>query len=260
MVGVPAQQQRGSPPNAAQQQNMQAMMQAQDEKIARAMQAHYDHRAQHPSYHHGGGGGGHHGGGGGHHSGGHGGLGPLGGMMMMGGGGGGHSGGYSNDPEREARHKARDEQLKMAYEVNPEAFVHVPMLYVQCLLNNTPIKAFVDTGAQMTVMTVACAKACNLLNVIDSRFRGVAAGVGAARIVGRVHMATLRFGRSMAVDCSITVLDQQQGHAPDLLIGLDLMRKYQATIDLGRNGMVLGGELIPFIDDPHDKKRDERRR
>jgi predicted aspartyl protease len=26
------------------------------------------------------------------------------------------------------------------------------MLYVQCMLNNTPVKAFVDTGAQMTVV------------------------------------------------------------------------------------------------------------
>lgn len=173
---------------------------------------------------------------------------------------GGGGAGHSNDPQREARHRARDEQLKMALEVNPEAFVSVPMLYVACLLNNTPVKAFVDTGAQMTVMTVQCAKACNLLNVIDSRFRGIAAGVGAARIVGRVHMATLRFGKKMACDASITVLEQSSSHAPDLLLGLDLMRKYQATIDLGRNGMVLGGELIPFIPDPHKEEKDARRR
>ena len=41
---------------------------------------------------------------------------------------------------------------------------------------------------------------------------------------------------------------------------LDLMRKYQATIDLGKDGMVLGGELIPFIDDPHKAEKDARRR
>ena len=147
----------------------------------------------------------------------------------------------------------------MAMEVNPEAFVHVPMLYVQCLLNNVPLKAFVDTGAQMTVMTVQCAKKCNLLEVVDPRFRGVAAGVGAARIVGRVHMAQLRFGRKSACDVSVTVLEQSSSHSPDLLLGLDLMRKYQATIDLAKNGMILGGELIPFVDEPK-RERDEQRR
>ena len=36
--------------------------------------------------------------------------------------------------------------------------------------------------------------------------------------------------------------------------------KDSATIDLAKNGMLLGGELIPFIDDPHKKEKDERRR
>ena len=217
--------------------------------------------------------------------------------MMMGGHIGGHGGGNTgggHDAAREARHKLRDEQLKMAMEVNPEAFVHVPMLYVMCELNNTPVKAFVDTGAQMTVMTAKCAQRCNLLPAVDPRFKGVAAGVGVARIAGRVHMATLRLSRRTAVDTSITVLEQ--GGGPELLLGLDLMRKvrapsaralslththargylqhslsrdralhlphshtvpllpsqYQATIDLARNALVIGGEAFPFV--PGDEK------
>ena len=73
-------------------------------------------------------------------------------------------------------------------------------------------------------MTLDCAKQCNLLQVIDSRFRGVAAGVGAARIVGRVHMAQLRFGKRMACDVSITVLEQSAGSGPELLLGLGARR------------------------------------
>ena len=88
-------------------------------------------------------------------------------------------------------------------------------------------------------------------------FRGVAAGVGQARIVGRVHMATLRFGQRTAVDTSITVLEQASG-GPELLLGLDLMRKYQATIDLARNAMVIGGEALPFVEGD-DEKRKQRR-
>ena len=113
----------------------------------------------------------------------------------------------------------RDEQLRMALEANPEAFISVPMLYVQATLNDVAVKAFVDTGAQMTVMNLDMAQRCKLGALIDQRFRGVAAGVGAARIVGRVHLATLRFGRS-AVDTTITVLEQRSG--PDLLLGLDV--------------------------------------
>ena len=64
----------------------------------------------------------------------------------------------------------------------------------------------------------------------------------------------------MACDISITVLEQSSSHAPELLLGLDLMRKYQATIDLAKNAMLLGGELVPFIPDPHKEDKDARRR
>ena len=147
-------------------------------------------------------------------------------------------------PGHAERQAARDEQLKMALEANPEAFVSVPMLYVRCTLNDVPLKAFVDTGAQMTVMSLETAQKCKLGALIDQRFRGVAQGVGAARIVGRVNLATLRFGRA-ALDTTITVMEQRGG--PELLLGLDVMRKYSAVVDLGRNALVLGGETIPFV-------------
>ncbi len=177
----------------------------QDEQIAKMLQAQEYHRAMHPS----------------------------------------RVGGGDAHEAREARHRLRDRQLEMALEVNPEAFVSVPMLYVQCELNGVPVKAFVDTGAQMTVMNVKCAQRAGLLPAVDSRFKGVAAGVGMARIAGRVHLATLRFSKKTAVDTSITVLEQAGG--PELLLGLDLMRKYSATIDLGRNALVIGGEALPFV-------------
>ena len=84
------------------------------------------------------------------------------------------------------------------------------------------------------------------MHAVDPRFKGVAAGVGHCRIAGRVHMANLRFSRNVAVDTSITVLEQSSG--PELLLGLDLMRKYNATIDIRRNALVLGGEALPFVD------------
>ena len=190
--------------------------------------------------------------------------------------------GQSMDPAREARHQMRKEQLEMALEVNPEAFVSVPMLYVDCELNRVPgersahthsaawiaghshqelvvavclcaVKAFVDTGAQMTVINLKCAQRCGLLQMVDPKFKGVAAGVGVARICGRVHMATLRFGKRTAVDTSLTVLEQAGG--PELLIGLDLMRKYRAHIDLEKNALIIGGEELPFVQGGDKEKR-----
>mmetsp|Transcript_29479 Transcript_29479/g.71634 ORF Transcript_29479/g.71634 Transcript_29479/m.71634 type:complete len:192 (-) Transcript_29479:244-819(-) len=186
-----------------------------DEALAKALQAQEYHRARHPSYRK------EYGLGNGHaHS-------PARGRGSdhAHGRATGHSA-VAGGPSAEDyanRHLLRDEQLRMALEVNPEAFVQVSMLYVPCSLNNVALKAFVDTGAQMTVMNLECAQRCNLVHLIDKRFKGIAAGVGVASICGRVHMATLRFGRNAAVDIAVMVMDMKGG--PELLLGLDVMRK-----------------------------------
>lgn len=112
-------------------------------------------------------------------------------------------------------------------EYSPEAFAHVFMLYVNAEVNGHKFKAFVDSGAQMSIMTLACAERCNLSRLIDRRYQGIAKGVGQSTIVGRIHQAPLKVEGEF-LPLAVSVLEQKGG--PQFIIGLDMLKRYQVTV------------------------------
>ncbi|CBN77640.1 Peptidase aspartic, catalytic; UBA-like [Ectocarpus siliculosus] len=107
------------------------------------------------------------------------------------------------------------------------------MLFLECEVNGRVLRAFVDTGAQVTVMSAACAERCGLASRIDKSYAGRAVGVGFARILGRIHDASIRIGNS-CLRCSLTVIEHGE---IDLLVGLDVLRAHRCEISLSKNRM-----------------------
>ena len=141
-----------------------------------------------------------------------------------------------------------DNLHNIAMEENPESFAQVSMLYVPLEVNNVPLKAFVDSGAQMTIMSQECAEKCNVLRLMDKRYAGMASGVGTAKILGRIHMVQMKLGNSY-FPVSITILENS---SLDMLFGLDTLRRYRCSIDLANNCLRMsdgssGIEEVPFL-------------
>ncbi|CDJ56967.1 DNA-damage inducible protein, putative [Eimeria maxima] len=136
-----------------------------------------------------------------------------------------------------------NENYSMAREHLPEGFGSVCMLYIDVAINGVPCKAFVDSGAQQSILSLEFAEKCSLASLIDKRFAGLAMGVGKAPIIGRVHLAPLKLGTKFC-PCSFIVLEDTK---MQMLLGLDMLRRYQMIIDLKKNALIVEGEEIPFL-------------
>ena len=111
----------------------------------------------------------------------------------------------------------------------------------------------VDTGAEMSVISEQLAKELGLRSQIDRRARGIAAGVGQARIVGQIPNAVVTLGH---VEFLMEFVVLQVPHQRLMLLGLDQMRKYKCIVDLEKDVLVFGGSggvEVPML--PPDQQR-----
>lgn len=156
-----------------------------------------------------------------------------------------------DDKKEREKKKQKMEQLKKdiiqknyekAYEIIPESFFRVEMIYVPCSVGGKYITAFVDTGAQINIMNINTALNCKLGDLIDQESQTELVGVGTDTSLGKIHYSELVIGRSI-VSCSFTVV----AGGPDIIIGLNTLIRHKCVLDLGKKKMIIGDDEVNFL-------------
>ena len=127
-----------------------------------------------------------------------------------------------------------------AYENFPELFVSTQMLYINGKVNNVSSKVFIDTGAQVTVVSKSFAEKASLMKDVDHRVSQVIKGVGSQNSLGKIWMLEL-FIQNRCFLLSAIVLEKFDN---DILLGLDMMKRHRCVIDLAQNEIKFGLEQV----------------
>lgn len=161
-------------------------------------------------------------------------------------------------------------QYQQAMEEYPESMGRVLMLYIEAKINNHAIQGFVDSGAQITIMSKRCAEKCGIFHLVDTRFEGMAVGVGTGKILGRIHIVQLQIG-DVYFPCSVTIMDdaalpstgkvgkdEAKPKDMDFLLGLDMLKRHTCNIDLEQGKLKFRLAPGKYLETPflHEKDLD----
>ena len=113
-----------------------------------------------------------------------------------------------NNDEETDMELVKHDYLK-AYEEIPEFFFQTNMLYIPCQIAGNYCTAFVDTGAQVSIMSLDMARKCGFEKRIDKEVNGIVKGVGEQKIIGKLYYVIVCFGDYGAceIPCSFIILE-----------------------------------------------------
>mmetsp|Transcript_18625 Transcript_18625/g.33705 ORF Transcript_18625/g.33705 Transcript_18625/m.33705 type:complete len:646 (+) Transcript_18625:133-2070(+) len=191
--------------------------------------------------------------------------------------------GHYDDYDDNESHRSRDADEQAADEGDDYPEHHLGLLRVPCSIAinseeaslghhhqhdcssqaKMPMAAYVDTGAQVTIISASAAKRAGIYHLMDRRYAGRATGVGHCKVLGRIPARHVYFilgegcddeydgyGR----DCrggeqgyyqdensnmvqmdgpALTVLEGTVTQGVDILFGLDVLQDWEAEIRMG---------------------------
>nr|VZI05391.1 unnamed protein product [Spirometra erinaceieuropaei] len=120
-------------------------------------------------------------------------------------------------------------------------------LYLRCTILGHPVLAIVNTSCSRTLMSLACARRCNLEDSIDRSLKASLRGSEDEYALGQIHACNLNIRQTLLSISPMVVSDSTH----DLVLGLNTLREHQCCVDLANNQLVIGNSTrVDFMGTP----------
>lgn len=136
-----------------------------------------------------------------------------------------------------------DENYTLAMNTIPESFIPVNMLYIKGKINDTELDIFVDTGAQVSIMSLKLAKELGVDYLIDHFCEGTLVGVGSKKMSGKIHYLDIQLG-NFNLPCGFTIIDSDD---IKIMLGLNSMLSLGCVLDLKNKKMIFNNYEVKFL-------------
>jgi DNA damage-inducible protein 1 len=136
-----------------------------------------------------------------------------------------------------------DENYALAMNTIPESFIPVNMLYIKGKINDQELDIFVDTGAQVSVMSFSLAKQLGIDYLIDHFCEGVLVGIGTKKMVGKIHYIDIQL-ENFNLPCGFTIIDNDD---LKIMLGLNTMLSTGCVLNLKNKKMIFNNYEIKFL-------------
>ena len=137
-----------------------------------------------------------------------------------------------------------DENYQLAMNTIPESFIPVKMLYIRGKINNKELDIFIDTGAQVSVMSLSMARELGVDFLIDHFCEGKLVGIGSKNMSGKIHYLDIQLD-NFNLPCGFTIIDNDD---INIMLGLNSMLSMGCILDLKNKKMIFNNYEVKFLD------------
>jgi hypothetical protein len=125
--------------------------------------------------------------------------------------------------------------------------------YILLKINQYVIRAMLDTGAGMSVISIGLAEKLGLASMIDTRYQGEMYGVGVSKVLGLVKDLEVEVfdgvklleSTSLPFSVNLTVSDTNTGEL--IILGLDFLQEVDAIIKVRDRKMSIFDKDFSFM-------------